>query len=172
VLCHEERYDPVGVCRMCVVDVGARVYAAACVRPCEDGMEVKTETPEVETRRATLTQLLMADQCASSGTSPAGSACRCRVGSMKAHALLSEVVESGGGPDDVTDTIFELEKTMRLTSICGLGQVALGPAISVLGLERGATAARPQPRPSRPPGQAAGPPGDSPPADAADEPGS
>ena len=32
-LCHDERYDPVGVCRMCVVDVGARVYAAACVRP-------------------------------------------------------------------------------------------------------------------------------------------
>ena len=62
VLCHDERYDPVGVCRMCVVDVGARVYAAACVRPCEDGMEVKTSPPEVEQRRATLTQLLMADQ--------------------------------------------------------------------------------------------------------------
>jgi formate dehydrogenase/NADH-quinone oxidoreductase subunit F len=70
----------------------------------------------------------------------------CRVGSTKAHALLSEVVGSGGGPDDVTDTIIELEKTMRLTSICGLGQVALGPAISVLGLDRGGTEARPQPR--------------------------
>ena len=53
VLCHDERYDPVGVCRVCVVDVGARVYAAACVRPCEDGMEVKTATPEVEERRGT-----------------------------------------------------------------------------------------------------------------------
>jgi hypothetical protein len=62
VLCHDERYDPVGVCRMCVVDLGARVYAAACVRPCGDGMEVKTATPEVEQRRGTLTQLLMADQ--------------------------------------------------------------------------------------------------------------
>jgi formate dehydrogenase major subunit len=62
VLCHDERYDPVGVCRVCVVDVGARVYAAACVRPCEDGMEVKTATPEVEQRRATLTQLLLSDQ--------------------------------------------------------------------------------------------------------------
>jgi formate dehydrogenase major subunit len=61
-LCHDERYDPVGVCRTCVVDVGARVYAAACVRPCEEGMEVKTTTPEVETRRATLTQLLLSDQ--------------------------------------------------------------------------------------------------------------
>ena len=57
-LCHDERYDPVGVCRMCVVDVGGRVYAAACVRPCEDGMEVKTHDAEVETQRATLMQLL------------------------------------------------------------------------------------------------------------------
>ena len=37
VLCHDDRYDPVGVCRMCVVDVGARVYAAACVRPVRGG---------------------------------------------------------------------------------------------------------------------------------------
>ena len=46
-----------------------------------------------------------------------------------------------------TRRIIELEETMRLTSICGLGQVALGPAISVLGLKRGGTEAREQPRP-------------------------
>src|SRR3954466_348621 len=62
VLCHDERYDPVGVCRLCVVDVGARVYAAACIRPCEDGMEVKTDTPELERNRAQLTELLLVDQ--------------------------------------------------------------------------------------------------------------
>jgi formate dehydrogenase major subunit len=62
VLCHDERYDPVGVCRMCAVDVGGRVLAAACVRPCEDGMEVKTATDQVEKQRAVLTELLMADQ--------------------------------------------------------------------------------------------------------------
>ncbi len=62
VLCHNERFDPVGVCRMCVVDVGARAYAAACVRPCEDGMEVRTATPDIERSRATLTELLLADQ--------------------------------------------------------------------------------------------------------------
>ena len=33
VLCHDERYDPVGVCRVCVVDVGGRALAAACIRP-------------------------------------------------------------------------------------------------------------------------------------------
>ena len=62
VLCHDERYDPVGVCRMCVVDTGGRVFAAACVRPCEDGMEVRTDTPEVQRSRRVLTELLLADQ--------------------------------------------------------------------------------------------------------------
>ncbi len=62
VLCHDERYDPVGVCRMCVVDVGARVLAAACVRPCEDGMDVKPATPQIEKQRSMLTRLLMSDQ--------------------------------------------------------------------------------------------------------------
>ncbi len=62
VLCHDDRYDPVGVCRMCVVDTGARVFAAACVRPCEDGMAVRTTSEELERSRATLTELLIADQ--------------------------------------------------------------------------------------------------------------
>jgi formate dehydrogenase major subunit len=62
VLCHNERYDPVGVCRMCVVDTGGRVLAAACVRPCEDGMTVRTDTEEIRRNRATLTELLIADQ--------------------------------------------------------------------------------------------------------------
>src|SRR5260370_26482962 len=62
VLCHDERFDPVGVCRMCVVDVGARAYASACVRPCENGMDVKTATPDVQRNRATLAELLLAHQ--------------------------------------------------------------------------------------------------------------
>ena len=70
----------------------------------------------------------------------------CRVGSTKAHEILTEVLEQGLGADAVDDRITELEETLRLTSICGLGQVALGPVTSVLGLERGGTTARPQPR--------------------------
>ena len=62
VLCHDERYDPVGVCRMCVVDTGGRAFAAACVRPCEDGMQVRTDTEEVRRSRRVLTELLLADQ--------------------------------------------------------------------------------------------------------------
>ena len=46
-LCHQQNQTPVGVCRVCVVDVGARVYAAACIRECEPGMKVQTASPPV-----------------------------------------------------------------------------------------------------------------------------
>jgi formate dehydrogenase major subunit len=62
VLCHDARLAPVGVCRVCVVDVGERTLAAACVRECEPGMVVKTATDEVEHHRGNLIELLMADQ--------------------------------------------------------------------------------------------------------------
>jgi len=62
VLCHSTRMRPVGVCRMCVVDVGARTLPASCVRPCENDMEVDTRSAEVQRHRRVLTQLLLADQ--------------------------------------------------------------------------------------------------------------
>ena len=58
----------------------------------------------------------------------------CRAGSQKAEAILVELLAAGGGPSDVDERIPQLEETMRLTSICGLGQVALGPVLSVLRL--------------------------------------
>jgi NADH:ubiquinone oxidoreductase subunit F (NADH-binding) len=60
----------------------------------------------------------------------------CRVGSHKAHQILVEVLERGGSASDVDERVDELEETLRLTSICGLGQVALGPVMSVLRMQR------------------------------------
>ena len=60
----------------------------------------------------------------------------CRVGSHKAHIVLSELLARGGAADDVDGSIDQLEETLRLTSICGLGQVALGPVMSVLRMQR------------------------------------
>jgi formate dehydrogenase/NADH-quinone oxidoreductase subunit F len=79
----------------------------------------------------------------------------CRVGSTKAHELLSGVLESGSSTLDETQRgrILQLEEAMRKTSICGLGQVALGPVVSVLGLDKGGAAARPQPKPGGVDGQ-------------------
>jgi formate dehydrogenase/NADH-quinone oxidoreductase subunit F len=53
----------------------------------------------------------------------------CRVGSAKAHAILTD-----RGPDE---QVTELAEVLRRTSICGLGQVALGPVMSALRLTGG-----------------------------------
>ena len=66
ILCHDERLRPVGVCRMCVVDVGERVLAASCVREAADGMKVETRSEKVQRCRATLTELLLSDYPAKS----------------------------------------------------------------------------------------------------------
>lgn len=62
VLCHDPRMAPVGVCRMCVVDIGARTLAASCVRMAEEGMQVVTRGPKIDRHRQMLTELLLADQ--------------------------------------------------------------------------------------------------------------
>ncbi len=61
-LCHDPRVKPAGVCRICVVDIGARTLTASCVRPCESGMVVRTATDEIESDRKLLLELMMADQ--------------------------------------------------------------------------------------------------------------
>src|SRR5215470_3408367 len=60
-LCHLQNQTPVGVCRLCVVDTGARVLSASCVRPVEPGMKVVTNSEKVLNARRTLLELLLSD---------------------------------------------------------------------------------------------------------------
>ncbi|HUA17175.1 MAG TPA: cyclic nucleotide-binding domain-containing protein [Bryobacteraceae bacterium] len=60
-LCHQQNETPVGVCRVCVVDVGGRVLTASCVRAAENNMVVSTNSDKVVRARRTLVELLMAD---------------------------------------------------------------------------------------------------------------
>src|SRR5262249_3196786 len=55
----------------------------------------------------------------------------CRVGSQKLVALLAEASRGQASPDDLA-TIAALDEALRLTSICGLGQVAARPLTSAL----------------------------------------
>jgi formate dehydrogenase major subunit len=62
VLCHDPDMDPVAVCRVCVVEVeGARTLPAACIRQCEAGMVVRTDSDRVRNARKMVVELLMAD---------------------------------------------------------------------------------------------------------------
>ena len=55
----------------------------------------------------------------------------CRIGTHKAAELLAGV-QSGHQPPELLGVLSELGETLRQTSICGLGQVALEPVLSIL----------------------------------------
>ena len=60
-LCHLKDVNQIGACRMCVVDVGARALAAACVMPVSEGMVVKTNTPAVRQARKSVLELILSN---------------------------------------------------------------------------------------------------------------
>jgi NADH:ubiquinone oxidoreductase subunit F (NADH-binding) len=55
----------------------------------------------------------------------------CRVGSQRGAEVLERVL-AGDGDSRELEILPELGETMSLTSICGLGQVALNPILSVM----------------------------------------
>jgi predicted molibdopterin-dependent oxidoreductase YjgC len=61
VLCHDPRLEPVGVCRLCLVEVGEPKLTAACIRGAEDGMEVRTSSERLVACRRGLVELLLSD---------------------------------------------------------------------------------------------------------------
>ena len=60
-LCFLKDINEIGACRMCVVDVGARALAAACVMPVSEGMVVKTNTPQVRQARKGVLELILSN---------------------------------------------------------------------------------------------------------------
>jgi CRP-like cAMP-binding protein/Fe-S-cluster-containing hydrogenase component 2 len=61
VLCYQPNERAVGVCRMCCVDAGEKTLSAACVKPVEQGMVVRTDTPKVKQARGILLELLLSE---------------------------------------------------------------------------------------------------------------
>src|ERR1700746_3821606 len=66
-LCHLQNETPVGVCRLCVVDTGARVLAASCVRPVEPGLKVVTNSDKVLAARKAPLELIIGGDSAPRG---------------------------------------------------------------------------------------------------------
>lgn len=60
-LCHDDRLQPCGACRLCIVSVaGGNHPVTACNTPAAEGMDILTHTPELEDTRRTLFRLLAA----------------------------------------------------------------------------------------------------------------
>ncbi len=59
-LCYLKGVSHTSSCRVCVVEVGPRLIAS-CTLPCENGMEVKTNTQKVREARKTVVELLLSN---------------------------------------------------------------------------------------------------------------
>ena len=62
-LCHHERLEPFGGCRVCVVETevrGAKRLVAACTHPVEKGLVITTRSEKVDRIRRSLLELLSA----------------------------------------------------------------------------------------------------------------
>jgi formate dehydrogenase major subunit len=58
-LCHDDRLKSVGECRLCLVRLADRGrLVPACTTPIEDAMVIETHSPELETYRTSLLQML------------------------------------------------------------------------------------------------------------------
>jgi CRP-like cAMP-binding protein/Fe-S-cluster-containing hydrogenase component 2 len=88
-LCHLQNENPVGVCRLCVVDAGGRVLTASCVRPVEAEMNVATGSEKVLKARKTVLELLMADH-----PSPCARQENSRDCELEAHAKAAGIITS------------------------------------------------------------------------------
>lgn len=61
-LCFLEKRDPIGACRVCLVEVeGARTLMASCSTPVTDGMVVQTNSQRVRAARKQVVELLLSE---------------------------------------------------------------------------------------------------------------
>ena len=58
VICYHPHLSANGLCRICSVDAGRPLQAAACVSECSEGMEIQTQSEAVIHNRRTLLELL------------------------------------------------------------------------------------------------------------------
>lgn len=62
-LCHHEKLEPFGGCRICIVEVEVRGWTrlvAACVYPAENGLIVQTRSDKIDKIRKIILELLLA----------------------------------------------------------------------------------------------------------------
>jgi NADH dehydrogenase/NADH:ubiquinone oxidoreductase subunit G len=62
-LCHHEKLEPFGGCRICIVEVEERGWAklvVSCVFPVKKGIAVRTRSEKIDRIRKTIIELLMA----------------------------------------------------------------------------------------------------------------
>jgi formate dehydrogenase major subunit len=58
-LCHHPDLEPVGICRVCMVEVEGRGLVISCKTPVEEGMQVSTDSSQIDSVRRSAVELLV-----------------------------------------------------------------------------------------------------------------
>lgn len=74
-LCHRPDLKPVGVCRLCMVEINGGKPVIACKTPVEDGMVIRTESEEINKLRKIAVELLIASHDSDCLTCGGNTAC-------------------------------------------------------------------------------------------------
>ncbi|MBM4059615.1 MAG: formate dehydrogenase subunit alpha [Planctomycetes bacterium] len=75
-LCATESLEAFGSCRLCLVEIeGRKGYPASCTTPCEQGMQVRTQTPKLASLRRNTMELYISDHPLDCLTCPANGNC-------------------------------------------------------------------------------------------------
>lgn len=119
-LCYLKGINEIGACRICVVDVGARSLQAACVYPVSEGLEVKTNTPEVREARKVTLELILSNHdrqcltCIRSGN--------CELQKLAEELNVDDIRFDGYSPeysiDDLSPSIVRDQKKCILCRRC------------------------------------------------------
>lgn len=100
--CWNERLEPIGACRLCVVEAkGSQKLLASCSTPIKEGMEVSTHTPRVlEARRYNL-ELLLANHDLNCTVCKANLSCKLQT--YASELMITDIRFSGEKREDPVD---------------------------------------------------------------------
>ena len=88
-LCHHPNLTPVGVCRLCVVEIeGIEGLPTSCTTPAAEGMVVKTKTPQIDQMRLLAMELMLSRHPADCST--CSQYLNCELQSVKQYIGTSE----------------------------------------------------------------------------------
>jgi formate dehydrogenase alpha subunit len=103
-LCYDADLRPEGSCRLCIVEAKGRpLFLASCVYPCEEGMEIETESPAVREARKGILELLLASHNVDCLTCEKTGSCKLQDYAYRYGARQETYAEGGKHALTVTD---------------------------------------------------------------------
>ena len=124
-LCFLEKREPIGACRVCLVEVaGARTLMASCSTPCTEGMEVQVNSPRARAARKQVVELLLSEHDGDCQTCERNEDCELRklASDMGIRAIAYEGERAAAHRDESTAALVrdngKCVKCRRCVEVC------------------------------------------------------